>query len=111
MVSVESESLPSCSSRSIHESEDVCDCWVSSCWSSRSRTQGHRDLVDRTKEEEGMIRLICGRSEGEGYGDGGMDGERDSSDGLECDLIDSMTLLCEERLTLMGGDGVQEGGE
>ena len=49
-------------------------------------------MVDRTKEEEGMIRLICDWSEGEGYNGSGMDGERDSSDGLECDLIDSTTM-------------------
>ena len=48
--------------------------------------------MDRTKEEEGMIRLICDWSEGEGYNGSGMDKERDSSDGLECDLIDSTTV-------------------
>ena len=67
--------------------------------------------MDRTKEEEGMIRLICDRNGGEGYSGCGMDGERDSSDGLECNLIDLMTVQCEERLTLMDGNGVQEGGE
>ena len=88
---LEPPSLLSSSNQSIHDSEDVGDCWKVPC-SSRSTTQGHRDLVDRTKEEEGMIRLICDWSEGEGYNGCGMDGERDSSDGLECDLIDSTTV-------------------
>ena len=54
---LEPPSLLSSSNQSIHDSEDVGDCWKVP-WSSRSTTQGHRDLVDRTKEEEGMIRLI-----------------------------------------------------
>lgn len=40
-----------------------------------------------------------------------MGGQRDSSDGLECDLIDSFALLYEERLTLVDGNRIQEGGE
>ena len=41
----------------------------------------------------------------------GVGRQRDSSDGLEGDLVDSITLLNEERLALLDGNGVQEGGE
>ena len=37
--------------------------------------------------------------------------QRDSSDGLEGDLVDSITVLNEERLSLLDGNGVQEGRE